>query len=237
MKVAIFGATGQTGLPLVHQALNDSEFSVKAMVRNAEKLKSQLKEIKDENGKELGDNEKLTIIEVKEDLNSDEFVEHLEDVDAVISTLGFPIQRPSSRYLDFTKSIVVAMKKTTSCRRLILMHSFYSKPDTRQNCPFLLRYTLIPYIACLLDDMSSAEDYLQNVKENPEVEEIDYTVILPGGLINKPVTDLEFTAREGEWFVPNGGRIHREDVARYLLKTAKEHLHSSKIVAIATKQQ
>ena len=36
--------------------------------------------------------------------------------------------------------------------------------------------------------MSSAEDYLQNVKENPEVEEIDYTVILPGGLINKPVT-------------------------------------------------
>ena len=51
------------------------------------------------------------------------------------------------------------------------------------------------------------------------------------------ILDLEFTAREGEWFVPNGGRIHREDVARYLLKTAKEHLHSSKIVAIATKQQ
>ena len=51
------------------------------------------------------------------------------------------------------------------------------------------------------------------------------------------ILDLEFAAREGEWFVPNGGRIHREDVARYLLKTAKEHLHSSKIVAIATKQQ
>merc|ERR1719384_1245535 len=92
----------------------------------------------------------------------------------------------------------------------LLMHSWYSKPDTRQNCPFFLRYTLIPYIACLLDDMSSAEDYLQNVKENPEVEDIDYTVILPGGLINKPVTDLEFAAIEGEWFVPNGGRIHRE---------------------------
>ena len=38
--------------------------------------------------------------------------------------------------------------------------------------------------------MSSAEDYLQNVKENPEVEEIDYTVILPGGLTNKPVTGM-----------------------------------------------
>ena len=68
------------------------------------------------------------------------------------------------------------------------MHSWYSKPDTRQNCPFFLRYTLIPYIACLLDDMSKAEDYLQNEKDNPEVKDIDYTVILPGGLLNKPVT-------------------------------------------------
>jgi len=234
MKIVIFGATGQTGLPLVRQALSDSEFSVKAMVRNVEKLRNQLKEIKDENGKELSENDKLAIVEVKEDLKSDEFVEHLKDVDAIISTLGFPIQRPSSRYLEFTKSIVAAMKKSSSCRRLILMHSWYSKPDTRQNCPFFLRYTLIPYIACLLDDMSKAEDYLQNEKDNPEVNDIDYTVILPGGLLNKPVTDLDFVVKEGEWFVDKGGRIHREDVARYLLKTAKEHLHSTKIVAIAT---
>jgi len=234
MKLAIFGATGQTGLPLVRQALSDSDFSVKAMVRNVKKLKNQIKEIKDENGKKLSDNERLTIVEVNEGLNTDEFVQHLQDVDAVISTLGFPIQRPSSRYLDFTKSVVAAMKKTSSCRRLILMHSFYSKPETRQNCPFFLRYTLIPYIACLLDDMSKAEDYLQNAEANPEVQDIDYTVILPGGLVNKPATDLEFVVREGEWFVDKGGRIHREDVARYLLKTAKEHLHSTKIVAIAT---
>ena len=46
--------------------------------------------------------------------------------------------------------------------------------------------------------------------------------------------DLDFVVKEGEWFVDKGGRIHREDVARYLLKTAKEHLHSTKIVAIAT---
>ena len=46
--------------------------------------------------------------------------------------------------------------------------------------------------------------------------------------------DMEFVAKEGEWFVEGGGRIHREDVARYLLKTAKEHLHSTKIVAIKT---
>ena len=43
--------------------------------------------------------------------------------------------------------------------------------------------------------------------------------------------DLEFIAKEGVWHVDKGGRIHREDVARYLLKTATEHLHQNKIVA------
>jgi len=55
-------------------------------------------------------------------------------------------------------------------------------------------------------------------------------------LVNKPVTDWQFTVKEGEWYIDKGGRIHREDVARYLLKTATEHLHSNKIVAIATQQ-
>ena len=68
------------------------------------------------------------------------------------------------------------------------MHSWYSNPDTRQHCPFFLRWTLIPYISCLLDDMSKAEQYLQDSEDNPEVQDIDYTVILPGGLVNKPVT-------------------------------------------------
>ena len=36
--------------------------------------------------------------------------------------------------------------------------------------------------------MSNAEDYIQNSETNPEVEDIDYTIILPGGLVNKPVT-------------------------------------------------
>ena len=94
MKIALFGATGQTGLPFMKQALFDSECRIKAMVRNAEKLKEQLQDVKDIEGKLLLENERLTIIQVNEDLKSDEFVGHLQDADAVVSTLGFPIQRP-----------------------------------------------------------------------------------------------------------------------------------------------
>ena len=96
MKIAVFGATGQTGLPILKQALSDPDIQLKACVRNPEKLKTQLKDIKDENGKDLSENERLTIVQVNEDLNSDQFVEQLNDVDAVISALGFPIQRPST---------------------------------------------------------------------------------------------------------------------------------------------
>ena len=94
MKIALFGATGQTGLPFMKQALIDSEFRIQAIVRNAEKLKEQLQDVKDIDGKLLFENERLTIIQVNEDLKSDEIVGHLQDVDAVVSTLGFPIQRP-----------------------------------------------------------------------------------------------------------------------------------------------
>ena len=80
------------------------------------------------------------------------------------------------------------MKKTESCRRLILMHSWFSKPETRQHAPFLLKYTLLPYISCLLDDMNVAEQYLLDSETNPEVQDIDFTVVLPGGLTKKPVT-------------------------------------------------
>ena len=96
MKLAVFGATGQTGIQFLKQALCDLECHLKAMVRNPEKLNNQLKEIKDPSGKEMLDRERLTIVQVNEDLNSDEFVDHLKDVDVVVSMLGFPIQRPST---------------------------------------------------------------------------------------------------------------------------------------------
>ena len=41
MKIAVFGATGQTGLPILKQALSDSDIQLKACVRNPEKLKTQ----------------------------------------------------------------------------------------------------------------------------------------------------------------------------------------------------
>ena len=81
--LAIFGATGQTGLHLVAQALNKG-YTVKALVRNEEKLKTAL-----EKEQEIKDHEKLQIVQVSNIFDADGLKEPLENVDVVMSTLGF----------------------------------------------------------------------------------------------------------------------------------------------------
>jgi biliverdin reductase/flavin reductase len=84
-KLAIFGASGQTGVHLVAQALKKGH-DVKAIVRNAEKLKTQLKTI---HGEEISEHKSLEIVKVDNIFDVDSLVEPLKDVNVVMSTLGF----------------------------------------------------------------------------------------------------------------------------------------------------
>lgn len=136
-----------------------------------------------------------------------------------------------SGYEDVTKAIDKAlMANGNPSKRCVFMHSWYSEPSTRVNCPFLLRWTLLLYIGPILDNMRQAEKYLES-------SSLDYSVVLPAGLMNgKPPADCEFLSQEDSWFVPGvSGRIYRADVARYMLKTIDEDLHHKKIVAISPK--
>ena len=63
------------------------------------------------------------------------------------------------------------------------MHAWHTDRASRSQAPFLFRYTILAYIAPLLDDMRSVEEYVAE-----EAAEIDYTFVLPPGLNNKPVT-------------------------------------------------
>ena len=67
------------------------------------------------------------------------------------------------------------------------MHSWYTETTCRSEAPFLLRYTLIAYIAPVLDDMRTVEHHIAG-----QLPDIDYTFVLPPGLNNKPVTGLCF---------------------------------------------
>ena len=74
MKIAILGATGLTGKQVVQQAL-DADHEVLAIVRTPEKMSIQ--------------HDHLTVV-VGNIFNADDLKQHIEGVDAVISTIGFP---------------------------------------------------------------------------------------------------------------------------------------------------
>ena len=94
-RIALFGATGQTGIPLVVQALQCKDVSlVKTLVRNLGKMESAIGTHSDE----LSDEQKskLDIVEVGDIFQEESLVPHLTEVDVVVSTLGFNVQRPST---------------------------------------------------------------------------------------------------------------------------------------------
>ena len=138
-KIAIFGATGKSGLHLVAQALNKGH-EVKAVVRNEEKLRKSL-----ESDHNIKDSVKLEVCQVDNIFDEEKIKDHLADVSCVMSTLGF--DRGSTGYVDFTNSLMKSLKSIENgCRRCIFMHSWYTEPSSRSNAPFFLRWTLLKFI-------------------------------------------------------------------------------------------
>ena len=85
-------------------------------------------------------------------------------------------------------------------------------------------------IGPVLDNMRKAEEFLESKND------LDYAVILPGGLSNGQATNCDFFVEEDSFFVGGkGGMIQRADVARYMIKTMEEDLHQKKVVAIFPK--
>lgn len=82
-KLAVFGATGATGIHLVAQALAGNHV-VKALVRDEDKLRNALEQ--EYNFKE---HDNLQIVKVNNIFDEKELEEPLKDVQVVMSTLGF----------------------------------------------------------------------------------------------------------------------------------------------------
>ena len=92
-----------------------------------------------------------------------------------------------SGYMNATKSMIKAMMSTPSCRRLILVHSWYTRPDTRKNAQFFIRCVIPLLFGPTLDGMEMAEKYL---REDSEAKDIVWTTVLPPSLSNGPVTGI-----------------------------------------------
>ena len=95
-----------------------------------------------------------------------------------------------SGYSDATRAVAEAMSRTTTCKRLVLMHAWNTKPESRAECSFLVRHTMIPLLRPLLDDMDRAESRLRGIGEGEVGADVEWTIVCPPGLKNGSVTGL-----------------------------------------------
>eukprot|EP00088_Acartia_fossae_P018163 TRINITY_DN20461_c0_g1_i1.p1 TRINITY_DN20461_c0_g1~~TRINITY_DN20461_c0_g1_i1.p1 ORF type:complete len:215 (+),score=45.35 TRINITY_DN20461_c0_g1_i1:39-683(+) len=213
MKVVIFGATGQTGMHLVQQAL-DRGHQVTAMVRNPAKMTIQ--------------NENLTTESV-DIFDKESFSSKLSGHDVVFSCLGFPTDKNGvTGYTSATKAIVEAMR-ANEMKRFVACHSWYTEEKSRGEAPWYLRWTLIPMIKTVLNNMRETEVWL-----DAEAKDIDYTVVRPPGLTNSAMDEGEIKVSVDEFHVAGASaRTPRANVAKFMLECAGKDEYKGKGVAIA----
>ncbi|KAF7657453.1 hypothetical protein LDENG_00026930 [Lucifuga dentata] len=219
MKITVLGATGQTGTFLVNQALQQGH-TVTAVVRNPAKITMH--------------HDKLKVVEA--DIFSAESLKtHFKGQDAIMSCLGFPASFFSGvRGYTLSMSSVVSAMREVRVPRIIIMTSWYTKPNSGVQSPYLIRFFLLPMIRSVLANMYEMETFLEKTGD------INWTVVRPPGLMNQPATAQEFLTHEG-YFVPDsngqpaGSTMGRGDVARFMLSLLNSNAWVKRGVAVTTK--
>ncbi|XP_059192454.1 flavin reductase (NADPH)-like [Centropristis striata] len=219
MKIAVLGATGQTGQFLVNQALQQGHV-VTAIVRNPGKLGVH--------------HDNLKVVEA-DIFSADSLKSHFKGQDVIMSCLGFPVTFFSTvtGYSTSMSSMISAMREAR-VNKIITMTSWYTEPNSGTQSSYLIRFLLLPMIRGILSNMYEMEQFLQ------KTEDINWTVVRPPGLKNLPASAEEIHTHEG-YFVPDGSgnpagsAIGRGDVARFMLSLLNSNAWVKKGVAITTK--
>jgi putative NADH-flavin reductase len=205
MKLAIFGATGGTGLEVVKQALVAGHV-VTALARTPAKLNL--------------DNPALTV--VQGDVLDPVAVEKvLTGADAVICSLGNTANNPDFVVSSGTQVIVDAMQKL-AVRRLIVVSSL-GVGDSKDQVPFFFKALMKTVLKKAMQDKERQEQIVR-------ASSLDWTIVRPGGLTDGPQTG---SYKSGTDPKITAGQVSRADVADFVLKqlTDATYLHKAPAVA------
>lgn len=214
MRLAIFGANGQTGRLLTKQALAEGH-TVTAVTRHPETFPIRQEGLHVMRGNVF-------------DLASDE--QAVCGRDAVLSTLGVPYSsKPITLYSEGIGHIIGAMKRY-GVRRLVCVSSSAMDPQTRYHDTgggFVFEKIVKPLIMNTIG-RTSYED-LQKMEMLVMHGDLDWTIVRPSGLFDTPeVTDY----RVAEGFV--GRYTSRTDLADCMLRQLGDGQYLHKTISIAT---
>ncbi|AGB22585.1 putative NADH-flavin reductase [Mycobacterium sp. JS623] len=212
MRIAIFGANGQTGRLVTRRALDAGHTAV-AVTRRPDEFPFS--------------DPALTVAGA--DVHDTDAVLHaVADADAVVSTLGVPFTRePVNTYSRGTANIVAAMQ-SSGVTRLVVVSSTGAYPAPgRTGTPFALRL-FEPVITKTIG--KTVYDDIRLMESVVRESEVDWTIVRPSGLFDLPYV-TEYTAGEVD---PIGAFTSRADLADYLVALAANHGGGHDTVTIST---
>ena len=205
MKIAIFGATGKTGIELVKQALEQGH-AVTAFVRDPARLAIE--------------NENLTFV-TGDVFDPSSVAKAVEGQDSVICALGAGSElKKTTVRTTGTINIISSMQKN-NIKRLIVVTAM----GVGESWDTLSLFNKL-FFATLLK--SSREDH---EKQEVAVKEsgLDWTIVRPSGLTETPRTGIYDV---GENILATTSKIARADIADLILKELEQNMLIGKAVTI-----
>jgi putative NADH-flavin reductase len=197
VKITVFGATGGVGQEIVKQGLARGN-AVTAVVRDASRLPVT--------------DPRLRIVTVSALDDPGTLISGIRGSEAVLSAVGSHGRKAGPVAAPSTRAIVAAMG-ACSTRRFVGVSAAPVGP-TPDHEGLLNRWLLTPVVKAVLRnvyaDLGEMETFLQS-------GDIDWTVVRPPRLVDKPVSGEYRTAVGAN--VARGSRISRADVAHLMLET------------------
>jgi putative NADH-flavin reductase len=201
MNIAIFGATGRTGIPLVQQAL-DKGHKVVAFLRDPAKMPIK--------------HERLSLLQ-GDIQNAQKVEEAVKGVDAVLMVLGHTKSSSKDILSTAAQTVVDAMKKQ-GVKRLVTLTGAgvrYPEKDEPKLFDRVMGFLLKRMAGDLLADSTQHVEIVRN-------SGLDWTIV------RVPVlTEAAHTAKIKVGYVGKGisARIGRADVADFILRVLEQRSH------------
>ncbi len=209
MRITIFGASGRTGRALIETALAQGHT-----------LTAHLRSEASGEGLPAGVRKVIGAIDDPAML-----ADALDQADAAISALGTTIRKPNTVLSDLTRAIVTAMQGA-AVPRMVCITSL-GVGDSYPQVAGLFMRTLIKTLGKeIWADKGRQEEVIA-------ASALDYLIVRPGGLTNKPGTG-KWRAKDAGVAVKGTQMIPRADVAAFCLsECTAPSLHRARITLLA----
>ncbi len=210
MNITIIGASGGIGLETVKRGLNR-----KHTITTLSRSKIEIEENKSLN-RLLGDA-----------TNKTDLLKSIQNAEALIVTLGTgKNMKPTTLFSDFARLIVEIHKENKINIPLIFVTGF-GAGESKNYVPWLVKMFLKYLLKDVYADKTKMEENITNT-------DLNWTVVRPGRLLDKELTE-KYRVENKLFKGINIGGINRADVADFLIKQAENQTQLKKYIGLSEK--